>query len=331
MKKIKNDGRGIIGLLFLIIIGIYYLFEYFKNNKEVFFVLFISFLIFIVIIDILKKVLKYIKTKKYITWLYNRNRIVEELNCDKYLNKEFTLMINNILKGEGKINLGNGYNFDEINKLYANLFFSDRIINTKKDYSGLYRNDYINTPRYPLLRSGYLEISISNKDDERIFINNSNIVIKNKPLLIRIIDEEKNGYILYIFAEIILLFFVGIEKVLFIGAYYHDVLSLSCKVKEVDIKRVVSEKSKNDIFYYDKFCPVSDAHIITRFWEIENKDGSRNIRVSPENNPLHFIIEFGNLNIKLGSYSINTYFSRYNDVYKFVEEYKIFKDSLQKI
>lgn len=328
MKNAKFDGRGIIGLLFLIIMGIVYLFDYFRNNKEVFLYCFVSVLLFIVVIYVLKMILMNIKRKKYITWLYDRNRIVEELKCDEFLNKEFTQNINNILKGEGEIILGNGYDFSKINELFSSVLSSEGVVNTYKEYSGLYREDYIPTSRYPFLKSSFFKISILNKGDERIFVGNPKITIKSDPLLIRIMDEEYNSYILYVFSEIILLFFVGIERVLFIGAYYHDALSLSYEVKKKDIEMIVSEKSKNDIRYYDKFCPISDTRIINSFWEISNKNGSRNIRVSPENNPLHFILEYGNLNIKFGDYSISTSFSKCYDVYRFVEEYKIFKNSL---
>lgn len=78
-----------------------------------------------------------------------------------------------------------------------------------------------------------------------------------------------------------------------------------------------------DIEYYKKFNPVPDSKILSLNWAVTNRDGSLSFRggLKPENNPLHFILEYGVITISICSASLEYGFSNSDLAKMFTETY----------
>ena len=147
------------------------------------------------------------------------------------------------------------------------------------------------------------------------------------PMILRSNDKKRRGLVLYVFGETVLAFVEGPERVVFIGAYKHDVLTISCTVERVHKSVIVNDHSQEIAAYYSHYNPIKDATIIGSHWEVTNQDGRRSFRggLLPENNPLHFTLKYGKMTWNIGNYSVYSAFSRYAAVERISSLYNNYK------
>lgn len=116
-------------------------------------------------------------------------------------------------------------------------------------------------------------------------------------------------YVILIFSDIILVFLdPANQPVEFLCALYPSALSVVYSAKHMDRTVVVNETSREPIEYYDKFNPLPQSRIISRRWTRTNADGSRSFAggLKPENNPLHLVLEHGELSFELCGKNISS-------------------------
>jgi len=135
---------------------------------------------------------------------------------------------------------------------------------------------------------------------------------------------SKRNLLICIFPNTILIFLESYNRPKqFLCAIIMSSLSFSFEKYIVDKSVIVYERSREPIDYYDKFNPVSDSFIIKKWWEKVNLDGSRSFvgGLKPENNPLHFRLGYGELQVNLGSRHSKVVFSNAELVYFFMKEF----------
>lgn len=289
-KKSKSEGGDgcgalVLGALFVVGYGIVEFFKYLGNN------IFLAILFGLVVIAIVAWVISYKRKKRaeYLRWFYDRNRRINELNANKFMNVDLTNAIAQAASDGSTIAFGKENDaFNKVKEAYSRTMQSRKIIQD--------------------------DDALSAEDSGRALVAANGIKAQTDPMILRYEGENNGGYVFYVFPEAVLVFVEGPEKAAFIAAYNPAALSLSCSGVRYDLRPVVvEEKSKNPIRYYDRYCPVKDAEIVSSHWEVANKDGSRSFRggLKPENNPLHFTVRYGELTVTFGDYSVETTFSYY--------------------
>lgn len=154
---------------------------------------------------------------------------------------------------------------------------------------------------------------ISNAAD---ILHKFNLTTDNAYLTFRIQDKQKteikqisgNTFIVYkkycilVFVNTILVFIDPADKPLeFLCALHPSALSVTYSIKPTERTVIVNDTSRELIDYYDKFNPFPTSTIISHRWTRTNVDGSRSFAggLKPENNPLRFVLEHGELSYKL--------------------------------
>lgn len=298
-KSKKDDGDMLGGILLAIPYAIY---EFFKEN------IWLAILIGAIIVAFVVGVIVAKKKKRaaYLRWFYDRDRRIAELNADAFMDIALTDAIVQAAANGSAIPVGR----------------EDAAFNSVKDAYELVLQSS------DILQS---DATLSAEDTGRALTATNGIVPQSDPLILRYVGENNGGYVFYVFPDTILVFVEGPERVVFIAAYNPVALSLSCGTLRYTLSpQVISERTQNPIRYYDRYCPVPDAQIISSRWEVTNKDGSRSFRggLLPENNPLYFTLKYGILIVKLGDYSVETSFSQYDSTLLLAVAYNEFKDGI---
>jgi len=294
-KKSKNSTDPLMALLAIPVA----IFMFLKEH------LWLAFLIAAVIAAVVIGVIISKKKKRevYLRWFYDRNRRITELNADAFMDVALTESIVQAAASGKTISVGSDTAaFHSLKDAYNNIMKSSDILQA--------------------------DSALSAQNTGRALTAANGIDAKTSPMILRYVGENNGGYVFYVFPETTLVFVEGPEQVVFIAAYYPTVLSLTCGALRYTLRpQVIPDKTQNPIRYYDRYCPVRDALIISSRWEVTNKDGSRSFRggLLPENNPLHFTLKYGKLTVKLGDYSVDTSFSRYNQTVLLADAYNQFK------
>ena len=125
-------------------------------------------------------------------------------------------------------------------------------------------------------------------------------------------ESGLDSYVLHIFANVTLVYFKPYNKrQIFMAAVNNTAIHISIRKENNDVTQIIYEKSKENIRYYDKFSPVPDSKIVSSYWNRVNADGSRSFAggLKPENNPLHFVLEYGIIEFGFCDVSLETAFS----------------------
>lgn len=141
-------------------------------------------------------------------------------------------------------------------------------------------------------------------------------------------------YYIVIFSNTILLFMDHCNKpVKFLCALKQTAFNVSFKTETIEKIVAVHETSREPIEYYEKYNPVPDSKILNCNWEVTNRDGSRSFRggLKPENNPLHFYLEYGVVTLSICSASLEYGFSNSDLAKIFAEEYSKYFDNQKSI
>lgn len=236
---------------------------------------------------------------------YDRNRGMAQLNADSYIDLKLTEAIINAMDNKLAVTVGKkDPAFQEMLETTKQVFLSQDAIHsgtvlsclpsktvasTINNYHGFWANP---------MKDGF------------------GIEPACDPIIIRSSDRDYRGYVFYVFPETVLAFLEGPEQVVFVAAYKPEALALSSCIYRKNISTIVYEKSQKEIRYYDRFCPVKDAPILSSKWEVTNQDGSRSFKggLLPEHNPLHFELKYGTLAVRFGDYSVSSSFSRFDAV-----------------
>lgn len=166
-------------------------------------------------------------------------------------------------------------------------------------------------------------------------------------------DRTSRRYWIFYFSRSVLLFLDPNNRpVLFLCALKPNAITLSFYTETCDIPVTIREKSREPIEYYKKFNPLPDSQIRYMHWEATNHDGSRSFRggLKPENNPLHFGLEYGIVTLGLCGAKLQYGFSnsdlakRFSDAYleylkadhlssysNVLEQEKIYNDALSTV
>ena len=218
-----------------------------------------------------------------------------------------------------------GYNFAD-SKLTANILSTQgtKIVGKKDSNFEVVRNLYKKTFKSVDIKFKDKEIEIDNTYYDSF--KKYNIVCKCEPIVFKFPEPKNRKIVFYVFPETVLAFAEGKICKVFIGAYTSKLFNFSCEPVIHQSKAVVYEKSKNQIEYYYKFNPVSDAEIVHCEWTVKNIDGSRSFRggLLPENNPLKFDLRYMRIKFKIGQLSATVEYSNYNSSKRFEEEYKTY-------
>ena len=295
-KGSKNNSNPLAVLLAIPVA----IFMFLKEN------LWLAFLIAAVVIAVVIGVIVAKKKKReaYLRWFYDRGRRIAELNADTFMDVALTDAIMQAAANGSMVEVG-GENaaLKSVKDVYKLVLQSSDILQA--------------------------DSALSAQNDGRALTSANGIAVKSEPMVLRYVGENNGGYVFYIFPETILAFVEGPEQVVFLAAYRPTALSLSCSTLRYTLRpQVIPDKTQNPIRYYDRYCPVRDAQIISSRWEVTNKDGGRSFRggLLPENNPLHFTLKYGKLTIKFGDYSVDTSFSRYDPTMLLTVAYNKFKN-----
>lgn len=296
-KSKKDNGLGGLAVLLAIPVAIY---NFFKEN------VWLAILIGIVVVAVVVGVIVAKKKKRaaYLRCFYDRDRRIAELNADTFMDIALTDAIMQAAANGSTVAIGR----------------EDAALNSVKDAYKLVLQSS------DILQS---DAALSAQNTGRALIAANGIEPKSDPMILRYVGENNGGYVFYVFPDTILAFVEGPEQVVFIAAYNPAALFLSCGTLRYTLRpQVIPDKTQNPIRYYDRYCPVRDAQIISSRWEVTNKDGSRSLRggLLPENNPLHFTLKYGKLTVKLGDYSVDTSFSRYDPTMLLTVAHNKFKD-----
>lgn len=305
-RKKTNDINGCALLIFCALLAVLYIFTSIIGFFITHVWLAILFAIIVVVIVSYVVISKKKKHAKYLRWFYDRDRRITELNADTFIELDLTNAIIQAASNGSTVMIGRE-NTTALN-------------NVKEAYRLTLQSSHI-------LQSDDI---LSAEDTGRALTVANGIEAASEPMILRYIGEHNSGYVFYIFPETILAFFEGPEQVVFIAAYKPAALSLSCSILSYELSpQIIPDKTKNPIRYYDRYCPVRDAQIISSRWEVANKDGSRSFRggLKPEKNPLYFTLKYGNLTVTLGDYSVDTSFSRYDPTMYLAVAYSKFKNS----
>ena len=296
-KKLPKDELLSNGMVIVVILLIYIIYNSF------WFVLLLACIA--VAVALVRFMIKKKKRAEYLRQFYDRERRVAELNADEFIDVALTDAIRQAARNGSVIEIGK----------------DDAVLKSIKDaYELVMQSESI-------LQANTV---LSNQNSGRALTETNGILVRSEPMVLRYAGENNGGYVFYVFAETILIFIEGIEKSVFIAAYKPTALTLSCStLKHTLHPQIIMEKTQHSIRYYDKYCPVKDAQIISSHWAVTNKDGSRSFRggLLPQNNPLYFTLKYGQLTVKLGDYSVNTSFSRYDAVLQLIDIYNKLKNS----
>ena len=225
----------------------------------------------------------------------DRKGMMDGLGASEYIDHALTDALLDSIKNNEYISIGeDNENFKLVIEKFDSMFLS----------SGTFERDNIN---------------FSNGEEGISFIDKYILDSPSKFILFF------SDYILYVFPEIILAFGKKYRKTGFLAAYKLEALDLAFSKTTKINKEIVYEKNKYNLEYYEKYNSIFDSKIISVNWLYVNKDGSRNLRFSPQNNPLVFYLEYGKITIKFGNYSIKKAFSRCNDVKSFVTLFNSYK------
>ena len=144
-------------------------------------------------------------------------------------------------------------------------------------------------------------------------------------------ENEKGRFILDIFPRLVLVFLEKGNKADFLLALNTTCLSVSEHTVVRDIPVVVEEKTQNDIRYYDIYSPAPDSVLVESYWERTNRDGKRSFAggLKPENNPLHFVLQFRTIKLEIGMLYFEATFSASKITKDFVNLASTFLESLR--
>ena len=162
-------------------------------------------------------------------------------------------------------------------------------------------------------------MAFSLRDEHSVKVNNATMYRK---------------YYVVIFSNTILVFINPCNKpIAFLCALKTTAFNVSFKTKTMERTVAVHETSREPIEYYKKFSPVPDSKILSLNWEVRNRDGSRSFRggLKPENNPLHFYLEYGVVTLRICSASLEYGFSNSDSAKMFAETYSKYFDSQKSI
>lgn len=114
--------------------------------------------------------------------------------------------------------------------------------------------------------------------------------------------DKTGSFILDVFPRLVLIFLENRGKAKFLIALNTTCLHISEHSVVKDVPVVVEEKTQNDIRYYDIYSPVPDSVLVESYWERTNRDGKRSFAggLKPENNPLHFVMQFRTVKLSIG-------------------------------
>lgn len=231
----------------------------------------------------------------------NRKKKMNDLGANEYIENEITEAILSAIKDGEYVSIGEDSEvFREITEKYDLMF------------SSLGKFDSGN-------------IGFSDNKEPLKFIDK---YVLNSPSKFVIYFSD---YILYIFPEVILAFAKHYGKIGFLAAYKLEALKISFSKTIKPEKVIVYEKNKYDLQYYENYNTISDAKIISSYWLHTNKDGSRNLRFSPRNNPIIFELEYGKITVNIGAYSVKKIFSRCEDARGFAKLFNSYKSSKVKL
>ena len=286
-----------MAILLAIPVAIY---NFFKEN--VWLAILIGVVVIVVVIGVI--VAKKRKQAAYLRWFYDRNRRIAELDADDFIDVTLTEAIIQAAATGSTVAIGReDAELSSVKDAYMQLLQSNDILQSDE--------------------------ALSAQNTGRALTTANGISLNSDPMIFRYIGENNGGYVFYVFPDTILVFVEGPEQVVFIAAYKPAALSLYCGTLRYTLRpQVIQDKTQKPIRYYDRYCPIHDAKIISSRWEVTNKDGSRSFRggLLPENNPLHFTLKYGKLTVKLGNYSVDTSFSRYDSTKLLTVAYDEFKN-----
>ena len=203
--------------------------------------------------------------------------------------------------------------FEKLRFLYDNLLSCDEIITPNFSYRNPLLNDKEETSKilsdFRIKMTSCIAFSLCDRFSDR-------------------------KYYIVIFSNTILLFIDPRNKpVKFLCALKQTACNVSFKTETIEKTVAVYETSREPIEYYEKYNPVPDSKILDCNWEVTNRDGSRSFRggLKPENNPLHFYLEYGVVTLSICSTSLEYGFSNSDLAKIFAEEYSKYFDNQKSI
>ena len=288
---LKVNPNNPIELLAALIVGIPLVIIGYAVKYPVF-----GYILVVVIITVVFFVIRWKRKKRaeYLKWFYDRNRRIQELNANDYIDLDLTNAIINAANSGKAVAIGQD-----------SKFFQD------------YRDSYEDLFRSQDIRHSGNKLFNSESDS----LSGNGIAAKSKPLIFRYVGENNGGYAFYIFNETVLAFIEGPEKRVFLAAYRPNVINYNLHWGRVEEKLIVHDKTQYNIRHYYKHNPVPEAEIESATWEVVNKDGSRSFRggLLPEHNPLIFRLRYGALELHFGDFANTTYFSNVKAFREFAE------------
>lgn len=297
-RRSKNSGGDAAALILAIPVAIVVFFI-----EHVWLAILLGCIVLIAIISII--IAKKRRRAAYLKWYYDRDRRIAELNINHLFDVELTNAIFKAQQEGTTVSIGKAnHSFDSFKEAFKLATQSSEIIQGKD--------------------------ALSASNSGRALIASFGIKATYDPVVLRYIGENNGGYAFYVFPETILAFVEGPEQVVFLAAYKPEALKIMCSSTSVAKSKIVYDKTQYDIRYYDKYCSVRDAEIISSRWEVVNQDGSRSFRggLKPEHNPLHFNLKYGKITFSVGGYSMHTIFSRYKPSLTLVAAHEMYKKGL---
>lgn len=202
--------------------------------------------------------------------------------------------------------------FENLRFLYEDLLLCDDTVNP---YLFCYENILLDDKREAsqILSNFKIKttscITFSLRDKNRVKVKNKTVYRK---------------YWFFVFSDTVLVFINPCDKpVEFLCALKTNAILVSFKTKIVERTVTIYETSREPIEYYTKYNPVPDSKIYSLHWEVTNSDGSRSFRggLKPENNPLHFDLEYGVVTISICGVNLEYGFSNSDLAKKFADTY----------
>ena len=181
-----------------------------------------------------------IKHKMFLNYYYDKERWKSMIDAPKQFDSNLTNEIENAVVNGTTVTLGiDSDAFSKLRDAYKLVFSSQEKIFGEV----ILYDDFFSCGR-----KLYVE-------------NNVGVKFECSPIIVRSADKKGRGLSLYIFPKTVLVFVEGLEKAVFIGAYYHDLLSMRFEDKLMTREVPMDNFSYDIADTYRSYCQIGRAHV----------------------------------------------------------------------
>ncbi|MDL2274120.1 hypothetical protein LJC34_06235 [Oscillospiraceae bacterium OttesenSCG-928-G22] len=278
-KKTQRNTGGEIG--FLIIGGIAAAVSFLSANLWIIFTVIGCVVVGVIGMGISKS----IKRAKYLKWYYDKERRLSELVTANCIDEELTARINEAQTSGARVQIeGNSPDFDNWSDFQSKMLQSQEVVEEG-------------------------EVSLGAHDYRRALSGSFGVTASVKPIVLSFSD----GYAFYLLPSTILAFVEGDERSVFLCAIKPSALTVSYQDRSKKVQKIIMDTSHRNPRAYDRSNPT-DAEIMSSHWQTALKsDGvSRSFQggLKPENNPLIFVLRYGQITVQIGKRSATSVYSR---------------------